>query len=77
MFQQLIYVLDNFILYRFGMLNLFFPIYMAMPAYVLKFIYFLIPYTFYGDNLATIFMILNRLTAITTVLQYTKVGYNH
>lgn len=55
------------------MFNLFVSVYAEMPTYVIGFFYFLMPYAFNCDNLATMFMIINRLSALKFETNYKKV----
>jgi hypothetical protein len=49
------------------------PFYQQWPRWLLAFYFFILQYTFEADNLATMFILLNRLTAIAFPLRHENV----
>ena len=49
------------------------PFYQLWPRWLLAFNFFILHYTFEADNLATMFILLNRFTAIAFPLRHEKV----
>nr|CAD2188474.1 unnamed protein product [Meloidogyne enterolobii] len=55
---------------RFLKFGWFIPIYQQLPTVVLSIFYFFIYYPFHVEDLASIFMIINRLSAIAVPMEY-------
>jgi hypothetical protein len=72
-FEDLTNYLDTFIHFRFGHLGLFLAVYLALPSPVLAFIHFYNYYAFSAQNVATVFLALNRFTALFRPSEHDKV----
>jgi hypothetical protein len=68
--------LDTFAHFRFGQLGLFYAVYVALPSPVLAFINFYNYYGFSAQNVATVFLALNRFTALFRPSDHDKVKLN-
>uniref|UniRef100_A0A914I2L7 Serpentine receptor class gamma n=1 Tax=Globodera rostochiensis TaxID=31243 RepID=A0A914I2L7_GLORO len=71
---DLLYLLDMFYSYRLPYIlgGVLFPLYSLLPNWMLALATFLGGYTFEANNLATIFILLNRLSAIAIPLKHEK-----
>uniref|UniRef100_A0A914H3Z1 Serpentine receptor class gamma n=1 Tax=Globodera rostochiensis TaxID=31243 RepID=A0A914H3Z1_GLORO len=71
---DLLYVLDSFYGYRLPILfgSVLYPVYSLLPNWMICLVFFLTGYTFQANNLATAFILLNRLTAITLPLMHER-----
>ncbi|KAF7634697.1 hypothetical protein Mgra_00005845 [Meloidogyne graminicola] len=69
-FECLTNLFFSYINQRFLKLGWFIPLYQQMPTFVLSIFYFFIYYPFHVEDLASIFMIINRLTAVAFPLEY-------
>ncbi|KAI3419189.1 hypothetical protein GPALN_006941 [Globodera pallida] len=71
---DLLYVLNSFYGYRLPILfgSVLYPVYSLLPNWILCLDFFLTGYTFQANNLATAFILLNRLTAISLPLMHEK-----
>ncbi|KAF7640102.1 Serpentine receptor class gamma [Meloidogyne graminicola] len=69
---NVIYTLDSYYCYRLPVLfgNFLYPFYNKLPNFILNLQYFLTSYSLTADFLGTIFILLNRLTAITMGINY-------
>ncbi|KAL3111408.1 hypothetical protein niasHT_017635 [Heterodera trifolii] len=72
---DLLYLLDSFYCFRLPILfgSVLFPLYSLLPNWMIGGLpFFLAGYTFQANNLATAFILLNRLTAIAVPLKHDK-----
>uniref|UniRef100_A0A183BXR4 Serpentine receptor class gamma n=1 Tax=Globodera pallida TaxID=36090 RepID=A0A183BXR4_GLOPA len=71
---DMLYVLDSFYCYRLPILfgSVLYPIYSMLPNWMIGLAFFLTGYSFQANNLATAFILLNRLTAIAVPLKHKK-----
>ncbi|KAL3080597.1 hypothetical protein niasHT_036543 [Heterodera trifolii] len=72
---DLLYLLDSFYCFRLPILfgSVLFPLYSLLPNWMIGGLpFFLTGYTFQANNLATAFILLNRLTAIAVPLKHDK-----
>uniref|UniRef100_A0A914HKW4 Serpentine receptor class gamma n=1 Tax=Globodera rostochiensis TaxID=31243 RepID=A0A914HKW4_GLORO len=71
---DLLYVLDSFYCYRLPILfgSILYPVYSMLPNWMIGLALFLTGYSFQANNLATAFILLNRLTAIAVPVKHEK-----
>jgi hypothetical protein len=58
---------------RFGLLGLFYPLYLRMPVWLLNLFFFTSYYTYQVENLSSTFLLLNRFSSIAFPLSYDAV----
>jgi hypothetical protein len=72
--KDLLFFLDSTLCYRLPMLGWFADFYRWLPRWSLAAIFYGTPVLFHADNLATMFMLLNRLTSVAWPIAHRKVG---
>uniref|UniRef100_A0A914I286 Serpentine receptor class gamma n=1 Tax=Globodera rostochiensis TaxID=31243 RepID=A0A914I286_GLORO len=71
---DVLYVLNSFYGYRLPILfgSVMYPVYSLLPNWMIDLAFFLTGYTLQANSLATAFILLNRLTAISVPLKHEK-----
>uniref|UniRef100_A0A914HA63 Serpentine receptor class gamma n=1 Tax=Globodera rostochiensis TaxID=31243 RepID=A0A914HA63_GLORO len=71
---DVLYVLNSFYGYRLPILfgSVLYPVYSLLPKWMINLDFFLTGYTLQANSLATAFILLNRLTAISVPLKHEK-----
>jgi hypothetical protein len=76
-FQSLVGYIAGFFYEQFGRVGLFLTIYVEMPQFLLAIFYFFYTHSMHVDNLATIVLLFNRLTALLQPIKYNNVFYTY